>query len=151
MNKTLIVRHSDVISLELRAERKVSVQLAGADALEVGRVMVVNDNHVPVWIADIERFEIQPGGLKSPVTIRLARVVFLEGHWGEVSKIIVRYDDPEPGKIVLVDAEKLMRIGEDIEFTDSPQGGALTPGQAKTRLAWTYGVPESQVKISIDL
>lgn len=46
---------------------------------------------------------------------------------------------------------QLFEMGEHLTSIEERVGNVLTVGEAAARLAWTYGVPQHQVKISIEI
>jgi hypothetical protein len=149
VKKVLVVGHNADLSLELRAKRRLTVEFIGAELLANEFVVVVH-NGIPIWLAEIVSFSVPPGSPPKRLTLELGGVVLLEGKWVEASSYVPR-EQLSHGQNVHLDVAKLFEIGDPLGSKESPGHGALCAAEAKLRLAWTYGVKEGHVKISIDL
>lgn len=147
MEKILVLEYTKEISHELRGERTVTVQLRDARSLEVGYIMIAGGG-VPVWIAKVDSFFMSGGPFPKKVKASLGEVTALEQSWSDVARLVedVGIDH---GKIIDLDIPKLLFIGKSLNLP-SASPGTLTVQTAVPRLAWTYGVPEENVKIAIE-
>lgn len=151
MSKVFVVGYDNERSIELRAKRQLTLRLTSAEPLASEYIIVANQG-VPIWISEIESFTVPTGIFPKPITINFGKIVFLENDWNEVAGIL-RYmnEDLTHGKIVSLDVKPLLSAGDKLPANDTPRQGSLSVDQAKARLAWTYGVEEAMVRISIDL
>lgn len=76
-------------------------------------------------------------------------MTFLEGVWAEVSQLL-RSTDVRHGKTIVLNVDPLIALGKTTNSNFEGSRGSLTAQEAVASLAWTYGVKEQQVKISIE-
>jgi hypothetical protein len=88
------------------------------------------------------------GQFPKNVEISVSDVVMLEGAWTAVAPI-TRSVDISDARIINLDVNQLFGVGQRLT-QDAVEVKALTAKEAKPRLAWTYGVPEENVKINIE-
>ena len=155
MKKVITIQYTKERSVELRAKREVSFTLAEGEAsIEnltfAEYLLIVDDQRIPQWVAEINRFAITPGDHPRPITVSLGRTASLCEAWLEVAKII-QGKSLTHAKVELLDVEALFNVGNLIASNAGEPFDSLTAKDAATRLAWTYGVKTSQVKISIEL
>lgn len=149
MAKVLVLGHSDQLSKELRAQRAITVQVAALEPMTSEYVLVVH-NRIPVWIAKIDKFAIQTGAFPKIANIQLETVVSLDENWPEAASFI-DFKQIETDKVCDLQVKPLFGMGKPLNAIDERTGGVLSVDEAAKRLAWTYGVKENQVKISIEL
>lgn len=147
MEETFVIDYTEEVARDLRSERGVTVRLTDPKPLEVGFVLIANRG-IPVWIAKVDSFTMPNGTFPKEVTISVGEVAALEQLWTEVSSL-VRGVDIEHGKIVALKVSNLFAIGEKSNMRASTPV-TLTAKAAIPRLAWTYGVTEANVKITIE-
>lgn len=150
MGSVFVVGYNSNYSAELRAKRQLSVRLTTAEPISTQYVLVAYQG-IPVWLAEVESFSAPPGEFPKVVSINLGQIVYLEDEWSKVSQILPLDVDIAHGKIVSLDIDQFLILGDKLPIDDSPRGPTLSASDAKARLAWTYGVSEPQVKITIDL
>lgn len=146
MTEILVLDFTEDRSRELRSERRVTVRVNDVGPLVVEYVMIVNRG-IPVWIAKVDSFTVMSGPFPKDVSISLGEVAALEQSWAEVATII-RDVDIVHGETVSLNVMQLFGLGERWNSAGSSLG-TLTAKTAVSRLAWTYGVPEENVKIAI--
>ncbi|KJZ64404.1 hypothetical protein [Pseudomonas fluorescens] len=154
MKKIITVNYTHARSIELRSKREISLTIVEGESsiedLMLGEyVLIVNDRGIPHWVAQISRFVITSGDYPKTITASLGRIASLSEGWLEVSKII-RDKWLQHAKIELLDVEALFQVGNLLTSNVEKPFESLTAKDAATRLAWTYGVETSQVKISIE-
>jgi len=155
MKNVVTIRYTQERSVELRGKREISFTLSEGEAsIEnltlAGYLLIVDERQIPQWVAQISRFTITPGDHPKSVTASLGRTASLYGAWLEVAKII-QGKSLTHAKVELLDVEALFNVGNLIASNAGEPFDSLTAKDAATRLAWTYGVETSQVKISIEL
>jgi len=155
MKKVVTIRYTQERSVELRAKREVSFTISEGEAsiedLALAEyLLIVDERQIPQWVAQINRFAITPGDYPKPVTASLGRTASLYEAWLDVAKII-QGKSLAHAKVELLDVEALFNVGNLIASNAEEPFDSLTAKDAATRLAWTYGVEASQVKISIEL
>ncbi|WP_122575255.1 hypothetical protein [Pseudomonas viridiflava] len=148
MKTVFCLGYTDQVSNDLRSRRKVSFRLTDSDPL-ISDYVMIESNGIPVWIAEVDAFSVPGGSFPKEVTLSLGAVTYLEGVWIEVSKIL-RSADVGHGKTIELDVDSLVALGKSNNSNSEGSRGSLTAQEAVASLAWTYGVKEQQVKISIE-
>ncbi|WP_124421286.1 hypothetical protein [Pseudomonas sp. CMR5c] len=147
MSEVFVVKYTAPVSDALRAGRKLAIRLSDPKPLEVGFVIVV-DGGIPIWIGKIDSFNVSTGKFPKDVEIFLSDLVLLEDAWSDVSPL-VHSADLRSARFADLDVNHLFGLGARLtEKGDTP--GVLTATNAISRLAWTYGVPRENVKVSIE-
>lgn len=149
MAKVLVLGYSDQNSKELRAQRAITVRVVGAEPLASEYVLIM-DNRIPVWIGKIDKFSASAGAFPKDSRISFEQVAFLGGNWPATASF-VDADRIQLDRIVELQVDQLFEMGEHLTSIEERVGNVLTVGEAAARLAWTYGVPQHQIKISIEL
>lgn len=155
MKKVVTIRYTEKRSVELRAKRQVSFTISEDEALIENLacaeyLLIADERRIPHWVAEINRFAITPGDYPRSITASLGRIASLSESWLEVAEII-RGKSLAHAKVELLDVEALFNVGNLIASNADEPFDSLTAKDAAARLAWTYGVEASQVKISIEL
>lgn len=158
MSKVVVVNHSNERSLELRAQRKVSFSISAGEAdiidiLSAEHVVVVTSSGVPSFLGRVSDFRVSAGGAPKKITAEVEDLTDLWSGWTKVSQVIGDKSIVH-AKTVELDTEELYSAGKKISSEEDDGEGrqnVLVAQDAAIRLAWTYGVEVSQVKISIEL
>ncbi|WLG53999.1 hypothetical protein PSH77_14960 [Pseudomonas extremorientalis] len=148
MKNVFCVGYTDQVSIELRSKRKITLRLTDSAPL-ISDYVLVESNGIPIWIAEIDTFSVSGGTFPKEVVVSLGQVTLLEGVWSEVSQI-VRNADIRHGKTIELNVDPLIAVGQSTNSSSEGSRGSLTAREAAASLAWTYGVKEQQVKISIE-
>lgn len=149
MAAVLVIPYGEKVSLDIRSNKKVSFDVYGFDQLNVQHVLVVHDGRFPIWIAEISNFTIEARvEFPKKVTAELKKVAELEGK-PEIQSVFYNTDLPL-WKTVSLDTQKLFGYGRLVlGKVEGDSAVPLTLADAATRLAWTYGVSESQISVTI--
>lgn len=155
MKNVLTINQTPERSIDIRARREVTFILdqsegIAEDITQAEHVLVVGEHDIPLWVGKIESFSISPGSNKKHITIRVGKLVSLFESWAVVSAYTQNHRLIH-AKVTKMDVEVLIKAGTLVTGNEDVTFGSLTAKEAATRLAWTYGVAASQVKISIRL
>lgn len=146
MTEVFVVRDSESLSRELLSLRRLTVRLSDSKPLEAEYV-IVTSGRSPNWIAKVERFTVSGGLFPKDVEISFNEVAYLGEVWNEALELTQGLDI-ENSRFIDVKVSELFRLGTSLN-TESVSFGVLTVADAVPRLAWTYGVPDENVKVAI--
>lgn len=134
---------------ELLVKRQVTLEMRTSKPLEAEYLLIADTGRgVPSWAAKIRKCIVSPGPFPKDVSFVVGEMASLLGAWTEVS-VAVRDHRIDDGALIELNSIQLVALGEPLN-APGPAPGVLTAQQALPRLAWTYGVPEEKVKISIE-
>lgn len=148
MQSVLVIGFNEERSNQIKIARQVSADFESEDVRECKYVLVVSNQRIPVWLGEISTVSFSPEKSLQHATLSLSKVVFLEGAWDKVS-VIIRGVDFNLGKAVNLDVDTLFAAGTALTQAEGESVPVLTAAEAVRRLAWTYGVQDDQVKVSI--
>ncbi|MEE5149114.1 hypothetical protein V2J91_23755 [Pseudomonas alliivorans] len=140
--------YSDQVSNDLRSKRKITFRLTDSDPL-ISDYILIETNGIPVWIAEVDAFSVPAGSFPKEVVVSLGQITLLDGVWNEVSQVL-GHAHVQHGKTIKLNIDPIVALGKITNSNSEGSRGSLTAQEAAASLAWTYGVKEQQVKISIE-